>query len=451
MKRIVPLAFLLIVPFTRADIITLKNGREITGDIVDNGPGGVLIEYHVTPTIKDQKLVPKDDIVRIVRVADDERAFKALGSLTVPPTVLDTSFYDALIDKKLPEFIAKYPYSTHLEELRKQLAALDAERSRIRRGERKIDGQWLTPAQLDADPYQSGAMLKFVRMKEDSLARDPVAALKGYELLEKNFPGAAVMPSAIPLALQMLDQLQDQLIQALANYPIIDNRRQQVLLYAQADEARDMRDAVQKEILMSKQASAVALADGSRFFPVFQNNKESLEALLTLVKSERTRLTELQKVPMSAGIAAEKESGKLLDQGNLKGAQDSYDASAKLWPANYNLAALKAKLDSATNSVSASKEGVKLLAAGKLKEARDQFDAAAKGWTANPDLPDLKGRLASADASFKATEECARQLDGGNLKEAQDQIDSALKLWPANPEIPSLKTRLDLAAKKPHK
>jgi len=451
MKRIVPLTFLLIVPFTRADTITLKNGREIIGDIVDNGPGGVLIDYHVTPTIKDQKLIPKDDIIKIIRVADDERAFKALGSLSIPPTALDTSFYDTLIDKKLPEFIAKYPYSRHLEELRRQLGALDAERSRIRRGERKIDGQWLTPSQLNSDPYQSGAMLQFARMKEDSQARDPVAALKSYELLEKNFPGAAVMPPAIPLALQMLDQLQDQLIQALANYPIINNRRQQVLLSAPPDEATAMRDTVDQEVLMSKQASAAALADGSKFYPIFQNNKEALEVLQMLAKSERTRLQELEKTPMSAGISSEKDCGRVLDQGNLKAAQDSYDASARLWPANHNLAALKSKLDSATTSVTATKEGTRLLADGKLKEAQDQFSAAFKSWSANPDLPDLKRRLASADSSFKATQECAHLLDAGNLKEAQEQMDAALRMWPANPGIPALKTRLDLAAKKPQK
>lgn len=202
---------------------------------------------------------------------------------------------------------------------------------------------------------------------------------------------------------------------------------------------------------MSKQASAAALADGSKFYPIFQNNKEALEVLQMLAKSERTRLQELEKTPMSAGISSEKDCGRVLDQGNLKAAQDSYDASARLWPANHNLAALKSKLDSATTSVTATKEGTRLLADGKLKEAQDQFSAAFKSWSANPDLPDLKRRLASADSSFKATQECAHLLDAGNLKEAQEQMDAALRMWPANPGIPALKTRLDLAAKKPQK
>lgn len=450
MKSIVPLLSLLFPGLLLADSVTLKSGREFVGEVIDNGPGGVLIDYFVTPTIKDQKFIPKDDIAKVLIVPPDDRAYKALGSLTAPPTVLETSFYDTLIDKKIPEFIAKYPYSSHLGDLRKELVALDAERSRIRRGERKIDGQWFSP-EMDADPYQSGAKLRFAEMKEYSQARDPVSVLKSYELLEKNFPGASVMPSAVPLALQQLNLLQDKLSQALANYPVLDARRKDAIRTAPVDQAQEIKDAVDKEVLLSKQAAAAALADGSRFFPVFQNTKASMEALQSLTKSERDRLQELQKVPMSAGISSEKESSRFLDQGNLKGAQESYDVSAKLWSVNYNLLALRKKIDTAVNSVNATKEGTRLLASGNLKDARESCNTAVKLWPVNPDIAELKARLASAEESLRASSECARLLGAGNTKEAQDQMESALKLWPANPEIPALKAKLELATKKPQK
>ena len=204
----------------KADTITLKDGREIKGEILSETPDAVLIEYYVTPTIKDQKSYARDEIVRMAAIPADEKAFQAIGSLATPDTVLDSSFYDLLIDKKIPEFLARYRYSKHISELRDDLRSLEEERSRVRRGDRRITGVWITAAQIAADPYQSGAKIKFTGMKELAGTKDTVGALQSYELLEKEFPGSEVMPNAIALAQTQLDQLQDKLSLAKTNFEI---------------------------------------------------------------------------------------------------------------------------------------------------------------------------------------------------------------------------------------
>ena len=359
MKRInFSLLCLLIVAFAavtlRADVITLKDGREIKGEILNETPDAVLIEYYVTPTIKDQKFFSRDEIVHMVAIPADEKAFLAIGNLATPDTVLDTAFYDQLIDKKIPEFLGHYPYSKHLAELREDLHSLEEERSRVRLGDRRINGVWITAAQITADPYQSGAKIKFTEMKELTGTNDCVSSLQSYELLEKEFPGSEVMPDAIALAQTQIDQLQDKLAIAKTNFEIIDKRRQKAIALAPADQAREIKDALQNEKLAATNALAIAAADGSKFFPIFQNSKESMDALQTLITAEKTRLTALQKLQMTEGLVASSQCARLVSEGKLREAQDMLAQSQTLWPANIENTRLKLRLDDLVKSQAAS-------------------------------------------------------------------------------------------------
>ena len=336
-----------------ADTLALKDGREIKGDILSETPDAILIEYYVTPTIKDQKSFSRDEILNVLAVPADEKAYVAIGSLATPDTVLDTSFYDLLIDKKIPEFLGRFRYSKHLTELREDLKSLEEERSRVRRGDRRINGVWITEAQIAADPYQSGAKIKFTGMKELASTNDTIGSLQSYELLEKEFPGSNVMPAAIILAQAQLDQLQEKLNLAKTNFEIIDKRRQKALTLALADQAKEIKDALEKEKVSAKDALNAATADGSKFFPIFQNTKESMEALQALITAEKTRLTALQKIPMQEGMDAAKQSARLASDGKLKDAQDALTQSQTLWPANIENTRLKTQLDDLAKSQAA--------------------------------------------------------------------------------------------------
>jgi hypothetical protein len=345
MKRYLIPAFCLVSSLVMADSITLKSGEELKGDVINEGPDGILIDYYVTPTIRDQRLVSRDDIVKMSVIAPDDKAYAELGSLTPPATLLDTSFHDSLIEKKIPDFLTRYPYSKHLTELRARLASLATERSRIREGDRKVEGTWYTHAQLEADPYQTTAMLQSASIKERALAGDPVAALQQYELLEKNFPGSKVFPDALDAAVEQIDRLKDRLAKARSDFDVMDKKRQAALALARADQAKELKDAIDRETATTKAAMLKSQADGTKFFPVFSGNKESLDALQTLADTERLRLVTLQKTPIRDGLKASAEASRLAEAGSLKDAQDQLAAAQKLWPANHDVVVITAQLD----------------------------------------------------------------------------------------------------------
>ena len=330
-----------------SDSLFLKNGREIKGDIIQNDSSGILIEYFVTPTIKDQKIFSKEEIDRIVATPADDKAFNLLGSRATPPPVLDTSFYDTLIEKKLPDFFKRFPYSRHITELREDMRSLTAERDRVNAGDRRIDGSWITSAQITADPYQAGARISFSEVKLMTQGDDPVASLKAYELLEKNYPGSSVMPDALDLIPNQMDLLQGKINSANQNLPILAKKRQTWIDAAPSDQAKEIKAALEKDDLNAKSTIAGATKDGSKFFPVFPNSKDSLDQLQALLIAEKTRLASLRAIPMRDSINASHDASKLIDIGKLKEAQIQLDNAAKLWPVNAEIPVLKLKLESA--------------------------------------------------------------------------------------------------------
>jgi hypothetical protein len=174
---------------------------------------------------------------------------------------------------------------------------------------------------------------------------DPVASLQAYELLEKNYPGAAQMPDALDLAMKELDQLQAKISTDKANLAVTDVNRQKAIAAAQPDQAKIMKDAMAKEDLAAKTAGKAATLDGSKFFTIYPNNKESLDALQAVVTGERTRLALLQRTPMREGLAASKEASRMVVSRNLKEATEQLISAEKLWPQNAEIVNLRKEVE----------------------------------------------------------------------------------------------------------
>jgi hypothetical protein len=348
MKNTTPILLLtLCLGTASADTLRLKDGTQLKGKIVEETPEGVSIEYFVTATIKDQKTVSRADIESMEKISEDQVEFQTLGPLASPAQVLDTSFYDPLISRKIPEFIAKYPYSSHVAELRDRLNALSGERDRVKRGDRKIDSVWITADAIAADPYENGAMIAYAKMRTPLVSSNPVEYLRCYEMIEKQYPGSAVMPDAVDGALVQLAALQTRIAAARVNGEIALRNLSNAISASPADEAKQLRDGLERDNAAIKAAMKEASGDGRKFFPVSPNSKEALDALQAVAVAETARVTQLKKTPMRDGIAASTECRRLITQGNLKEAQAQLDLSRKLWPANIANERLKAQLDQA--------------------------------------------------------------------------------------------------------
>lgn len=332
-----------------ADTVSLKEGGEIAGVISAESSDQIVIDCFVSGS-RDQKKIPAAKIAGIKKAREDENAFLMLGDLSSPQTLTDVAVYDVLLETTIPAYIAKYPYSRNVQKLRDITSQYQRERARLLAGDRKIDGVWFTAdqikndpvkfetslaaLQLKNDPMQAEASRQFEEIKEKAQKDDPVGALKTYELLERDYPGCRVLPDAVSLAKLQLEALQQKISMARDNFDVFEKRRQSALAGAKAEEAKEMKDALDNEMIVAKEAMETASKDGSRFFPVFQNSKAALESLQLVMASERKRISLLPVGMMRQSLAYSKEARIKLDAGDINGAKKHLSDSLSSWDKN---------------------------------------------------------------------------------------------------------------------
>lgn len=335
---------------SRADTVSLKDGGEITGVISIQSSDEIVIDCFASSGSKEQKKIPQGKIAGIKKAREDENAFLLLGDLSSPPTLTDVAVYDVLLDTTIPAYIAKYPYSRNVQKLRDITSQYQRDRARLLAGDRKIDGVWFTadqikndPAkfeislatlQLKNDPMQAEASRQFEEMKERAQKDDPVGALKTYELLERDYPGCRVLPDAVTLAKQQMEVLQQKISMARDNFDVFEKRRQSALAGATAEEVKEMKDALDNEMIAAKEAMETASKDGTKFFPLFQNSRDAIKSLQDVLMSERKRISVLPVGPMRQGLAYSKESRSKLDSGDLSGAKKHLADALSAWDKN---------------------------------------------------------------------------------------------------------------------
>lgn len=361
-----PMVAILSLAIAKADIVTLKDGTELTGVIASESSDQVVIECFGSSGSKDQKKIPMGKIAGIKKAREDENGFLLLGDLSSPQTLTDVAVYDVLLETTIPGYIAKYPYSRNVQKLRDITTQFEQERKRLLAGDRKIDGVWFTadqiknePAkfelslaafQLKNDPMQAEAARQFNQMKERAQKDDPVTALKTYELLERDYPGSRVLPDAVTLAKQQMDVLQQKIGMGIDNFDVFEKRRQTALASAKAEEAKEIKDALESEVVAAKEEIQTASKDGTKFFPLFQNSKESMKSLQDVVVSERKRISLLPVGAMRQSLAYSKEARRKLDDGDLPGAKSLLSQAQTAWDKNEEIPLLQRMISSLENA-----------------------------------------------------------------------------------------------------
>ena len=399
-----------------ADTVILKDGSPpVEGTITEVGSNSLTILCPLSKGSKSKgdREFKMSDIETWKKDEPDQKEFQDLGSLETPATVTDTvSFYDPMIDK-LTKFIEKYPDSSFNPQACERLKTLKDEQTKVSAGDCRLDGVWITASERATEPYQTGALIKYTQIKAAAASNNPVMALKGYELLEKNYPGSAVMPDAVTSALQQLQQLQQKLNAAKAS---VDNKLKNfsnsvaALEKTRADEAKIMKDDLVRRENNAKASIATATADGSKFFAVCETSKESLNALQTLILAEQARLNQFSLSTMREGIAAAKEGLRMIKAEKIKEARDQLALSQKLWPANYDNTKLKTQADQFEATIA---EKAKIAATEAAKKAEDEkarklaVEKAAQ--EAAEKAKKEAAELAAKQAAEKAAQEAAQK------------------------------------------
>ena len=321
-----------LVAGSRADTIALKTGERIEGKITGETATELTISVQDSAGITDERVIRKSEVVKVDRIAADETAFRAIMDFQPGKASFQPVQYDGMVGA-LQGFIAQYPESIHRKAVQTAMTALQAEKKRVDAGELKFEGLWLSRAEAQKQRAQIGGSLAFAAMKSANASGDAIGALNSFAYLEKNFPGAKVLPEAVPLAQQILVALKPAAERALANYKINNAERERGVAAAGPVEKAELIEAFKRD--QAKADAALAAATAAKTWPPFMAGSDKcITAILAKIPGEAKRLEVLPLADMRASIQLAEKAQIEFASKNVSAASEMLQEVLKLWPAN---------------------------------------------------------------------------------------------------------------------
>ena len=127
---------------TIADSIKLKDGTVLEGTILEETPDSIKIEYNLTKSIKDIKIVKRSDTLEISKEAEDEKALKKLTTILPTADLITIEGYDELLNGHLADFIRDFPSSNLKSKVQDIIDELQKEKKLVESGNIKLNGKY---------------------------------------------------------------------------------------------------------------------------------------------------------------------------------------------------------------------------------------------------------------------------------------------------------------------
>ena len=338
----------------RADTVILKSGDKLEGKILSETDAEVTMSVQVSATIKDERVIKREEIEKVLKVQPEEEAWVALGNLVPGTESLERDDYER-VKTALQYFITSFPQSGYATVAKERLEKFTAEQKRVESGEVKLDGQWLSREKVQEGRVQVGGHILLNRMKRAAGAGQLTDAMANFDQLEKNFRGSASYPDAVELGRRVLPPLKTAVEQRQAQLKRRMDDEKLRLTTSKGAEHEQLDALIKKETATTEANIAAAERAGVKWLPLQPANVRSLTALLSRVTSESARLNGLPTEKMHESAKAAEEAATALSTGRLETAEKALQSAISAWPENELAKRTQLKLADAKKAASASK------------------------------------------------------------------------------------------------
>ncbi len=342
-RKLTLLAFLAAATLCPADIMVLKDGKRLEGNILNEAPDTVRMRYRLTEKIWDEKDFSRADIAEIIRQTPSEVALKEQKLKELLPTkdLMGADEYERLIQDRLRPFVNQFAGTPEAAEVEQIIKELQGEKEKVVSGQLKMDGNWLTAEEVKRDDYNIRALRLRNEIKvlaESKKWEEWIAALRLYDRFID--PAAGFIASThYPLLLneikELLTKYEGELNRMAREQPILlKNQQEGVAKMIEPDKSRTEAD------IKNKYDSWKANYEGE---------KRNRIRWLTPYRLDAASLTEAQKV-----VSAERSKLNLLDLAALT-AQNEALVTVFRYLADENVAEAKAALEKAKTAITVNK------------------------------------------------------------------------------------------------
>ena len=339
------LAFVCSAGFLHADIVTLKDGKKLEGNIISESPTSIHMRYHLTPKIWDEKDIPRTEIAEggIVKQKPEEVELIELKKFVPTPDLLTAEKYEQLIQDRLRPFVNRYPGTKEAAEVEKMVAAVQEEKEKVVAGGVKLEGKWLTPDEAKGESLNIKAYALRAAMLEKAEAKDFSGALKEFDKITDPRSGntaSIYYPKAIEEVLAVLNSYEKQIEQMIKDQPTLEKMREDNIKKLIEPDLSRMQDAIKREREDWKATYDVE-SKATRWYTPYKFDLPSLKTLSQSIANEKTRLKELnldaitkvnvaisQMMQADAKAAKDKEALKKMGEAIVAGESAAVEADS---------------------------------------------------------------------------------------------------------------------------
>jgi hypothetical protein len=277
--------------FLQADIVVLKDGKRLEGNITAENPQAIHMRYKLTPKIWDDKDIPRSEIAEIIKQKPEEVELIELKKLFPTVDLMTAEKYEQLIQDRLRPFVNRYPGTKEAAEAEKLIADAQAEKEKVVAGGIKMEGKWLNPDEAKAAQYNIKAYGLRAAMLEKEAAKDYPAALKEFDQLSGPVGMASIYyPKAVEEALAILTKFDAQVEQMIKDQPTLQKMRDEGIKKLIEPDLSRMKGAIEREKEQWKTTYDLE-RKSSKWFTPYKYDLASLKALSQAIAAEKSRLT----------------------------------------------------------------------------------------------------------------------------------------------------------------
>ena len=319
--RSVLLALVCSTGFLHADIVTLKDGKRLEGNILSETPTAIRMRYKLTPKIWDEKDIQRTEITDILKQKPEEVELIELKKLLPTPDLMTAEKYEQLIQDRLRPFVNRYPGTKEAAEVEKVVAEVQEEKEKVVAGGIKLEGRWLSPDEAKAENYNIKAYALRAAILEKAEAKDFNGALKEFAKLadpRSGFLASVYYPKAVEEILAILTKYEAQIEQMIKDQPTLQKTRDESIKKLIEPDLTRFKDAIEREKEVWKTTYDTERKSSVWFTPY----KYDLPSLKTLSKSIVTEKTRLKEIDL-ATITKVNEAIARLMRADLKAGQDA--------------------------------------------------------------------------------------------------------------------------------
>ncbi len=283
--------------FLQADVVTLKDGKKLEGNILSETPTAIRMKYHLTPKIWDEKDILRTEIAEggILKQKPEEVELIDLKKLVPTPDLMTAEKYEQLIQDRLRPFINRYPGTKEAAEVEKMMAVAQEEKEKVVAGGVKLEGRWLTPDETKADNLNIKTYALRNAMMEKAEAKDYTGALKEFDKIAEprsGFVASTYYPKAVEDTLAILTKYEAQIEQMIKDQPTLQRLRDENMKKLIEPDLTRMKDAVSREAELWK-TTYEQERKSSKWYTPYKYDLPSLKALSQSISTEKIRLKEV--------------------------------------------------------------------------------------------------------------------------------------------------------------